>query len=145
VTIAIGRGPIPDSHRDLLVRPIHGVLTTMDPDGQPHSVLVWLDAEGDVVRVNTTLGRQTGRNLTANPRVSVVVVDPDDTSRFLQVRGDAELVGDGALEHLDALTRTYTSHPRFYGCVYPSEAAGRERRVICRIRPVRVSVDAIHR
>ena len=145
MTIAIAHGSIPDSHRDLLVRPIHGVLTTMDPDGQPHSVLVWLDADGDVVRVNTTRGRQSARNLAANPRASVLVVDPDDTSRFLQVRGDAEFVGDGAVEHLDALTRAYTTHPRFYGFVYPSEAAGRERRVICRIRPIRVSVDAIHR
>jgi hypothetical protein len=27
--------PIPDSHRDLLAEPIHGVLSTMMPDGQP--------------------------------------------------------------------------------------------------------------
>ena len=136
---------IPDSHRDLLTRPICGVLTTLQPDGQPHSALTWLDVEGDVIQVNTTLERQAGRNLAADPRASVLIVDPDDTSRFLQVRGDAELVREGAIEHLDALTRAYTTYPRFYGFVYPADSKGRERRVICRIRPVRVSVDAVHR
>ena len=37
--------PIPDSHRDLLTRPIHGVFTTMMPDGQPQSSLVWCDID----------------------------------------------------------------------------------------------------
>jgi PPOX class probable F420-dependent enzyme len=136
---------IPDSHRDLLAEPICGVLTTLQPAGQPHSVLVWLDADGDVVQVSTTLERQTGRNLVADRRVSVLVVDPDDTSRYLQVRGDAELVSEGAVEHLDALTRAYTTHPRFYGFVYPTEQALHETRVVCRIHPRRVAVDAIHR
>ena len=35
--------PIPDSHLDLLTRPVHAVLTTMGPDGQPQSSLVWVD------------------------------------------------------------------------------------------------------
>ena len=136
---------IPDSHRDLLTRPICGVLTTIQPDGQPHSVLVWLDAEGDTIRGSTTLERQSGRNLVRDPRACVLVVDPDDASRFIQVRGDAELVAAGAIEHLDALTRAYTRHPRFYGFVYREEFEGRERRVTWRMRPARVSVDAVHR
>ena len=136
---------IPDSHRDLLARPICGVLTTLQPDGQPHSVLVWLDAEGDVVRVNTTLERQSGRNLAADARASVLVVDPDDTSRFIQLRGDVEFVRAGAVRHLDELTRMYTRQTRFYGFVYPKEQAARETRVIAVLHPIRVSVDAIHR
>lgn len=136
---------VPDSHRDLLDRPICGVLTTLQSDGRPHAVLVWLDAEGDAIRVNTTLGRGSGRNLLRNPKASILVVDPEDTSRFLQVRGDAELVRVGALEHLDALTRAYTAYPCFYGHVYPSGQEALETRVICRIMPVRISVDAIHR
>ena len=46
--------PVPDSHLDLLTRPIHGVLTTMMPDGQPQSSLVWCDYDGECARVNTT-------------------------------------------------------------------------------------------
>lgn len=136
--------PIPASHLDLLSRPICGVFTTIGSDGQPQSSLVWVDVDGECARVNTTLERQKGRNLLANPRVSLLVVDPDNTARFIQVRGDAELVTDGALEHLDALTRTYTRHPRYYGFVYPLEQQARETRVVCRIHARRITLDAIH-
>jgi PPOX class probable F420-dependent enzyme len=135
---------IPPSHLDLLTRPICGVLTTIGGDGQPQSSLVWADVDGRCARVNTTLERQKGRNLLANPKVSLLVVDPDNTARFLQIRGDAQLVTDGALEHLDALTRSYTRHPRYYGYIYPAAQRWRETRVSCRIHARRVTLDAIH-
>src|SRR6188508_2505198 len=104
---------IPTSHLDLLTRPICAVLTTMGADGQPQSSLVWVDHDGEAARVNTTLERQKGRNLAANSKVSLLVVDPDNAGRFIQIRGDAELLTEGALEHVDALTRKYTRHPRY--------------------------------
>jgi PPOX class probable F420-dependent enzyme len=136
--------PISASHLDLLTRPICAVLTTMGADGQPQSSLVWVDTDGECARVNTTLERQKGRNLLANPKVSLLVVDPDNTVRFMQIRGDAELVFEGAEEHLDALARKYTRHPRFYGFVYPVEQRARETRAICRIHARRITLDAIH-
>jgi PPOX class probable F420-dependent enzyme len=132
------------SHDALFTEPIVGVLTTLLADGQPHSVLVWLDHDGTCARVNTTLERRSGRNLQDNPKVSLLVVDPGNTSRFVQVRGDAELILDGAEDHLDALTRAYTSHPRYYGHVFPEERRAHETRVIVRIHPRRVTHDAIH-
>jgi len=135
---------IPFDHQDLLTRPICGVFTTMGPDGQPQSSLVWVDFDGECARVNTTLERQKGRNLLANPRVSLLVVDPDNTGRFIQIRGDAELVTDDAPEHLDVLTRKYTRHPRYYGCIYPADQQARETRVICRVHARRITLDAIH-
>jgi PPOX class probable F420-dependent enzyme len=137
--------PVPPSHLDLLTAPVVGVLTTMMPDGQPHSCLVWVDYDGQCARVNTTLERQSGRNLLANRRLSLLVVDPGDTGRYIQLRGDAELVQRGAIEHLDALTRLYTDHPCFYGHVYPLAQRGRETRVTVRLHARRVTVDAIHR
>ena len=136
--------PIPASHLDLLTRPICGVLTTLGADDQPQSSLVWVDDDGACARVNTTLERQKGRNMQADPKVSLLVVDPDDTTRFIQIRGDAELVTDGTIEHLDALTRAYTEHPAFYGYVYPIEQRSLETRVIARIHARRITLDAIH-
>ncbi|HET7870402.1 MAG TPA: PPOX class F420-dependent oxidoreductase [Actinomycetota bacterium] len=136
--------PIPASHLDLLTRSICGVLTTIGGDGQPQSSLVWVDVDGECARINTTLERQKGRNLLANPRVSLLVVDPDDTCRYIQIRGDAELVTEGAREHLDAMTRTYTRHPYYYGHIYPVAQRSRETRVICRIHARRITLDAIH-
>jgi PPOX class probable F420-dependent enzyme len=135
---------IPVSHRDLVTRPICGVLTTLGTDGHPQSSLVWVDGDDQCVRINTTLERQKGRNLLRDPRVSLLIVDPDDTSRFLQIRGVAALDTTGAVEHVDALTRKYTRHPRYYGHIYPAAQAARETRVICRIRPRRITLDAIH-
>lgn len=142
--VAAEAHPIPGSHRDLLTGTNYGVLTTLLPGGQPHSCLVWVDVDGDCARVNTTLQRQSGRDLSSDPRVSLLVVDPEDTARFIQIRGEAELISDGSVEHLDELTRKYTRHPRYYGFVYPVEQAGLEDRVICRIHARRVSLDAIH-
>jgi PPOX class probable F420-dependent enzyme len=136
--------PIPASHGDLLTRPICGVLTTLGPDGQPESSLVWVDTDGELALVNTSLERRKGRNVRRDPRLSLLVVDPDNTSRFIQVRGVAELVRDGAVAHLDALTRKYTRHPRFYGYVYPESQRARETRVILRIHASRITLDAIH-
>jgi PPOX class probable F420-dependent enzyme len=137
--------PIPESHRDLLTRPIHGVLTTMMPNGQPQSSLVWCDEDGECARLNTSRERQKGRNMSANPKVSLLVVDPQDTSRYIEIRGDVELIEAGALDHLDQLTRAYTPHPHYYGYVYPIEQQQRETRIICRIHASKITLDAIHR
>jgi PPOX class probable F420-dependent enzyme len=136
--------PVPASHLDLLTRPIHGVFTTLMPDGQPQSSLVWCGFDGELATVNTTLERQKGQNLTRDPRATLLIVDPDNTARFLELRGSVTLVREGALEHLDDLTRAYTEHPRYYGFVYPADQHARETRVICRIHPDRITKDAIH-
>ena len=135
---------LPESHHDLLWRPICGVLTTLLPGGQPHSSLMWVDFDGVSVSVNTTIERCHARNLQRDPRASLLIVDPDDTSRFLAIRGTIELVSEGAVEHLDRLTRAYTRQPAFYGFVYPEEQRFRETRVIGRIHARRITLDAIH-
>jgi len=137
--------PIPTSHLDLLTRPIHGVLTTMMLDGQPQSSLVWCDYDGECARVNTTLERQKGRNLSANPKATLLVVDPEDTSRYIEIRGEINIVRAGALEHLDELTRQYTKHPCYYGHVFPAEQQAKETRIICRLNAKKITLDAIHK
>jgi PPOX class probable F420-dependent enzyme len=136
---------IPESHLDLLTRPVHGVLTTMMADRQPQSSLVWCDYDGECACVNTTLERQKGKNLVDNPKVSLLIVDPEDTARYIEIRGEAELVLVGAIEHLDRVTRKYTRHPQYYGYIYPPEQRALETRVICRIHAQKITLDAIHR
>lgn len=116
----------------------------MQPDGQPQSSLVWVDFDGEYALVNTTRERQKGRNMAANPKISLLVVDPANTGRFIQIRGWAELIEEGAIDHLDRMTRKYTSHPCYYGHVYPADQQARETRVISRIHATRVTLDAIH-
>ena len=138
-------GFIPASHLDLVARPLHGVLTTMMPDGQPQSSLVWLDYDGECLRVNTTRERQKGRNLQVNPKATILISDPDDLSRWIEVRGDVELTEERAVEHLDELTRQYTRHEHYYGGVFPVERRAQETRIICRLKPRKLTLDAIHK
>lgn len=137
---------IPESHCDLLVEPVHGVLTTVMPDGQPQNSIVWADYDGQHVLVNTTLERQKGRNMRANPRVTLLVIDPRDGSRWIEVRGTVvEMTAEGAEAHADRLTQLYTGKQHFYGDIYPVEQRERETRVIVKILPLKVAVDAIFR
>jgi len=115
------------------------------PDGQPQSSLVWCDFDGECARVNTSRERQKGRNMLSNPKVSLLIVDPEDTSRYIEIRGIAELNEASALEHLDQITRQYTSHPQYYGYVFPLEKREHETRLICRIHARKITLDAIHK
>jgi len=136
--------PIPDTHRDLLVGPIHGVFSTMMPDGQPQSSIVWVDYDGTCVLINTTIERRKGRNMRANPKVTLLVIDPQDGSRWIEVRGRVvEIQREGAEDHADKLTQRYTGKQRFYGDIYPVEQKQKETRVIVKIEPIKVSLDAI--
>jgi PPOX class probable F420-dependent enzyme len=137
---------IPESHRDLLRQPINGVLTTMMPDGQPQMSMVWVDFDGERVLINTALERQKVKNMQANPKVNVLVIDPKDGSRYLEVRGEvAEITQVGAIAHADKQTQAYSNNKkqRFYGDIYPQEQQERETRVIVKILPKKITANAI--
>ncbi len=135
---------VPNTHRDLFQKPVHGVLTTMMPDGTPQSSIVWVDYDGEHLLINTTLERQKGRNMRANPKVTLLVIDPGNTSRWIEVRGQVtEMTTDGAEAHADLLTQRYTGKEHFYHDIYPPEQKEKETRVIVKIQPLKVSLDAI--
>lgn len=137
---------IPDTHIDLLINPIHGVLTTMMPDGQPQMSIVWVDFDGKHVLINSTLERQKGRNMQNDPKVNVLVIDPKNLDRYIEIRGDVvEITHEGAIKHANKQTRAYTNNKKqqFYGDIYSVETKEKETRVIFKIRPTKVNVNAI--
>ena len=116
----------------------------MMPDGQPQSSTVWTDYDGTYVLINTTLERQKGRNMCANPKVALLVIDPQNVSRWIEVRGNVvEISRESAEAHADKLTQLYTDKQRFYGDIYPVEQKQQETRVIVKIEPLKISLDAI--
>jgi PPOX class probable F420-dependent enzyme len=136
--------PIPASHQDLLTRPVHGVLTTLMPDGTLQSSIVWVDYDGADVLINTTLERQKGRNMRARPRVALLVIDPQDSGRWIEVRGRVrEMTPEGAEAHADKLTQRYTVKRTFYGDIYPVAQKAKETRVVVKIEPLKVALDAV--
>lgn len=137
---------IPSTHRDLLTRAVHGVLATLMPDGQPQASVVWVDYNDACVLINTTLERQKRRNMCANPRVALLVIDPKNGSRWIEVRGRVvEMRRAGAERHADTLAWRSAGKCHFYGDIHPVEQRQIETRVIVRIEPLRISLDAIFR
>jgi len=121
----------------LLESTVDVVLTTVGADGYPHSSMVWCSLDGDSVLLNTGRGYAKERNMRRSPHVSVFAYDPVRPDRWVEVQGDAELVEEGAVEHLNRLCLSYTGKPDFYRDLMP-ELAGRETRVIVRVAPRRV-------
>jgi PPOX class probable F420-dependent enzyme len=108
---------LPDDLRDLLSRPSPCVITTLLPDGSPHATEVWVDVDGDHVLVNSVDGHRKVANVRRDPRVAVTVLDPDQASRYLSVRGRVvEVTTEGAADHIEKLAHRYTGRPyRWYG------------------------------
>jgi PPOX class probable F420-dependent enzyme len=103
---------LPDHVRDLLSRPSPCVFTTLLPDGSPHATEVWVDTDGDHVLVNSVDGHRKVRNVLGDPRVAVTVIDPDELSRYVSVRGRVvEVTTEGAADHIEKLAHRYTGGP----------------------------------
>ena len=115
--------------------PFVGTVTTLRDDGSPHSTVVWIDATDDAVLFNSPASGAKVRHIRADPRISVVVIDPAEMYRWVGVTGTAEIVEEGADEHIDALTMKYMGLDK-----HPFQHPG-DTRVIVRIHPDRVLVQ----
>jgi PPOX class probable F420-dependent enzyme len=87
--------------------PFVGTVTTLRPDGSPHSTIVWVDVEDGKVSFNTALGRAKPRYLEHDPRASLLVVDPQNPYKWVSVSGPAELTEEGADAQIDKLAKKY--------------------------------------
>jgi len=73
-------------------------LATVRPDGRPHVAPVWFDLDGDDLVFSTGERSVKGRNLIADPRLSICVDDEQPPFEFVIIEGRAELSRDpGAL------------------------------------------------
>lgn len=109
-------------------------LTTLMPDGQPQTQLMWVHADDEHLLINTEVGRQKFRNVERDPRVTVTVFDAENPYRYVEARGRvvSTEAGDAARADIDELSQKYMGAP--YGNPIATE------RVI-----LRIAVDKIHR
>ena len=118
--------------REFLRQPYVGEVTTIRPDGSPHTTVVWVDVDTDEVIFNTAVGRAKERYLRRDPRVSLIVVDPENSYRWVSVSGTAELDTDGADDEIDKLAKKYLGQDE-----YPWRNP-EEQRITVRINPEHV-------
>lgn len=118
----------------LLRRPSTCYLATSMRDGSPQLTQVWVDTDGERVLINTVRGHVKLRNIERDPRVALTVADPDNPSRYFQVRGRAvEVTTEGATDHIEALAQKYLGGP------YPWYGGRDQVRVIVVIEPESIS------
>jgi PPOX class probable F420-dependent enzyme len=113
-----------------------GTVVTLREDGSPHATPVWIDTDGDNVLFNTAVGRAKERHLRRDPRVAVTVLPAEDQqSGYVTVTGEAEIVEEGAFDHIDKLAKKYIGKDK-----YPYLQPG-EQRVIVKIKPEKVDAQ----
>jgi PPOX class probable F420-dependent enzyme len=121
---------VPDSHRDLLDAPV-ATLATIGPDGGPQLTAVWFLAEDGTVRISLNTTRQKVRNLQRNPACSVLIFDPANPYRYVELRGDAEIEPDDDYAVADRVGAKYSADLR------ENDGPG-ETRVVVTVRPTHV-------
>jgi PPOX class probable F420-dependent enzyme len=125
---------IPEKYVDLLQKPAFGNLGTLMKDGSPQVTPVWVDYDGEFVRINSAKGRVKDKNIRRDPRVSISLQDPANPYRYVEIRGRVvEITETGADDHINKLSQKYLGKP-----VYPFRQPG-EVRVTYKIEPERVS------
>ena len=101
---------IPAVYRDLLLeKRALAHLATVMPDGSPQNTPVWFDYVDGKIRVNSALGRTKVRNMKLGAKVALSICDPDNSDRYVQLRGTVTRVrqDEVAAAHIDQLAYKY--------------------------------------
>ena len=125
---------VPDSHKDLLSDNVkaYAYLATLMPNQTPQLTPVWFNWDGTNILINSAQGRVKDRNIRKNPAVAVLIQDPQQPLRFIQIRGKVTDINvDNANEHINFLSMKYDG--------IPWKNVPGQVRVIYRILPEHVS------
>jgi PPOX class probable F420-dependent enzyme len=109
-------------------------MSTLMPDGQPQTQLMWVHADDEHLLINTEVGRQKFRNVVRDPRVTITVFDSENPYRYVEARGRvvSTEAGQAGRDDIDALSQKYMGAP--YGNPIATERV-----------TLRIEVDRIHR
>ncbi len=125
--------PLPDAARAAVDGLSFATLATLEPDGSPHTSVVWIAREDDTLVFSTVLGRRKADNMARDPRVSVLVLDAANPYRYLEVRGRVTMSEQGGRALIDALATKYRGLER-----YPWDDGTSNVRVVCRVEADKV-------
>lgn len=108
-------------------------IATVQPDGQPQLSVVWVERDGNDVLVSTTSNRQKFRNISRDPRVTLLAYPADEPYSYVEVRGTATMTEEGGRALIDRLCHRYTGATRYTG-----DDGTDNVRVVVRITPQHV-------
>ena len=95
--------------RELAQATNFGAFTVNLPSGRAMTHVVWVDADGDELLINTEVHRAKFKAIERDPRVTLMIWDATDPYTFAEVRGRVARTtrGPEARAHIDALSRKY--------------------------------------
>ncbi|MDO8863002.1 PPOX class F420-dependent oxidoreductase [Haliea sp. E1-2-M8] len=86
---------VPDSHKAILEKGMFAFVSTIRVKDQLISTNpVGFDWDGETFRFSTLKSRVKYRNLQADSRITICVLDPVNPTRYVEIRGHAELTDD---------------------------------------------------
>lgn len=96
-----------DSVREFLKKPLLARISTIDPNGYPHTVPVWFDVDGeDIIFISVRDTAKIGY-IQANPKGAVTIGgDTGDGGGYL-VKGTMTVEEDPGLRWMKQVTRRY--------------------------------------
>lgn len=104
--------PLPEDLKEVLDGPNFAHLTTLDPDGHPQASAMWVGREGDLIHMNTEVGRRKERNLRRDPRVAISISPHRDPYANWSIQGRVvELRREGARDEIDRFAERYLGGP----------------------------------
>lgn len=125
---------IPTEYADLLDKKTFWHIATQSPTGEIQSSPVWGGWDGEHFLFSLTKGRQKFRNLEANPGIAISGTDPDNSYRYLELRGEVVRVdADPDNEFINSMAKKYMGADE-----YPYHQPGDER-VVMVIKPAKTS------
>jgi PPOX class probable F420-dependent enzyme len=122
---------IPASHRDLLDGQV-AILATNGAGGWPQVTALWFLFDDDGLRLSLNSSRQKTKNVMANAKATLFVIDPANPYRTLEIRGTVEIEPDDDYAFADRLGSKYGTDLRTID--QPGET-----RVVVTVRPTRVN------
>jgi PPOX class probable F420-dependent enzyme len=98
-----------DNARDLALGPNLATIATLLPSGRIQVHPTWVDTDGEHILVNTEIHRQKFKNVEADPRITVTILDFGNPWHWSEIRGRVVRIerGQKARDHIDHLARQY--------------------------------------
>jgi PPOX class probable F420-dependent enzyme len=116
-----------DVAREVMDGPHVAILATSNRDCRPQSSVIFVKRDGDTVVFSTIKGRLKTRNMTRDPRVSLLVLDTK-MGRYVEIRGTVDITED------PKKTLLYEMYDRYMDSATPPPEPDAER-LIVRIAP----------
>jgi PPOX class probable F420-dependent enzyme len=88
-------------------RPSRSPIATIGPTGHPQVTAIWAFVEGENIVTSLAGVRQKLKNLEARPQATVLVIDPENPYRTLEMRGDVTIEPDPELTTLKRVLAAY--------------------------------------